>query len=193
MRLSLTKTCSIAAAILSLPLVVGCRKTETRELEMTQTTDDGVPVNQRILDEVNSAGVWFHAKKVRPIWATRVAQAQTVETLEGSETVREGDYLCRGVQNEIWPQTAEKLQQKYDATDTADEEGWRQYRPKPDAKGVMAAQIDHPFSVQAAWGELSGKAGDYLVKSFEDRDVDYPEDVWIVDRGLFAATYEKVD
>jgi hypothetical protein len=151
-----------------------------------------ISANKGILDEINAAGVWFRAKKVCPIWVKEVKENQTVDTLEGSETVEAGDYLCRGAAQEIWPQSAGSLHKKYDPTDESDAEGWRKYIPKPDAKGVMAAQIDHPFQVQATWGELSGKSGDYLVKNYDDKDSDYPEDVWIVDRDLFTATYEPV-
>lgn len=38
----------------------------------------------------------------------------------------------------------------------------------------------------------AGKAGDYLVKNYTDRDVAYPPDVWIVDQTLFKATYQTV-
>jgi hypothetical protein len=30
------------------------------------------PVNAEILDEINQANAWFHAKKIRPIWAKRL-------------------------------------------------------------------------------------------------------------------------
>lgn len=49
------------------------------------------------------------------------------------------------------------------------------------------------FSVIAQWGTLTGKPGDYLVKDFFDREVAYPEDIWIVDAQLFDATYEIVN
>ena len=84
----------------------------------------------------------------------------------------------------------EKLLAKYTATDTVDEQGWTLYEPRPDAAGVMAAPVSHAFALQATWGTLSGKAGDMLVKSYADRDVDYPADVWIVDQALFQATYD---
>ncbi|MAD79454.1 MAG: hypothetical protein CMJ50_01240 [Planctomycetaceae bacterium] len=155
-------------------------------------TNDGVSPNQELLDEVNAAGTWFHAKKVRPIWAKSVDKQQTVKTIEGEETVSAGDFLCRGEIGEIWPQTAAKLQQKYNATGEVDNDGWEKYVPNPDAKGVWAAQLDHTFQVHASWGVLSGKPGDYLVKGYDDTDVDYPEDIWIVDKDLFGATYEKV-
>lgn len=149
--------------------------------------------NIAILDEVNQAGTWFLAKKTRPIWAKRAERDQTVETLEGAEQVNVGDFLCRGEAGDVWPQTAERLQAKYMATDEMSEDGWRKYVPHPDAKGVMAAQVDHPFVVNSAWGELSGKAGDYIVKNYEDHNASYPRDVWIVDRRLFQDTYEPVD
>ena len=56
----------------------------------------------------------------------------------------------------------------------------------------MAAQVQHAFTVHAKWGVLSAKSGDYIVKNFIDRDVAYPDDVWIVDQKLFQATYQAV-
>ena len=50
----------------------------------------------------------------------------------------------------------------------------------------MATQIDHPFEVQATWGQ----PGDFLLKNFSDRDIASPDDVWIVDQSLFQQTYE---
>jgi hypothetical protein len=148
--------------------------------------------NKEILDEINRAQVWFHARKTRPIWARKVDLDQTVETLEGRESVKAGDYLCRGEAGDTWPQKAQSLEAKYVRTDIVTADGWRKYEPRPDAEGVMAAQVKHPFRVQAQWGQLTGKAGDYVVKNFRDREVAYPEDVWIVDQALFRATYEPV-
>ena len=149
--------------------------------------------NQPLLDEVNQAGLWFHAKKTRPIWTREVERDETVETLEGTEHVSAGNVLCRGEAGELWPQTAERLASQYVATGTVDQDGWQQNTPHPDAQGVLAAPVDHPFSVEAAWGRLTGKPGDFLVKNFADQDIAYPQDVWIVDRQLFAATYKPVE
>jgi hypothetical protein len=148
--------------------------------------------NEAILNEVNGAGQWFHAKKTRPIWVRLLEQEETVKTLEGEEQVPAGNYLCRGEAGDIWPQKEERLTAKYNLTDDTDEHGWRKCLPKPDAAGVMAAQVPHAFQVQAKWGQLSGKPGDFIVKNYEDRDTDHPEDVWVVDQGLFQATYERV-
>lgn len=151
-----------------------------------------VSPNQTLLDEVNGADGWFHAKKTRPIWARQAAEDQTLTTLEGEEAVSAGDYLCRGEAGDVWPQKEEKLLAKYQATDTV-EDGWRFYTPNPDSMGVMAARVDHTFTIEATWGTLSGKSGDFAVKSFEDSAVAYPEDVWIVDQALFRATYARVE
>ena len=59
--------------------------------------------------------------------------------------------------------------------------------------GVMAARVEHPFQVKTTWGDLSGTDGDYLVKNYNDKDVEYPDDVWIVSKEIFAATYTQVD
>ena len=146
--------------------------------------------NQILLDEVNRADLWFHAKKVRPIWAKQVDADQTVETLEGTETVKAGDYLCRGEIGEIWPQSASSLHKKYVPTDEI-ADGWTKFTPNPDGKGVFAAKVDHAFSVHASWGELSGKSGDFVVKNYDDGDKAFPVDVWIVDAALFEATYAR--
>jgi hypothetical protein len=148
--------------------------------------------NVAILDEINAARTWFHAKKVRPIWVKQLEHDQTVKTLEGIETVKAGDYLCRGEAGDIWPQKAKSLESKYTKTQETDAEGWSKYVPRPDAQGVLAAQVAHAFQVHAKWGVLTGKPGDYIVKNYADRDVAYPTDVWIVDRALFKATYQAV-
>lgn len=170
----------------------GCTPTQDMENDMSDPAPTAESPNRNLLDEANAANLWFHAKKVKPIWAKQVEEDQTVQTMEGQEQVEAGDFLCRGVADEIWPQSKDKLEKKYDSTDEVDDDGWRKYVPKPDAEGVMAAQIDHPFQVEASWGKLEGKANDFLVKNFADRNEPYPDDVWVVDAKLFEATYEKV-
>ena len=108
------------------------------------------------------------------------------------EQVAAGHYLCRGEAGDIWPQTEETLLKRYTATDEVTDDGWRKYQSPPDAQGVMATPIDHPFEVHAAWGTLRGKAGDYLLKNYQDRETAYPADVWVVDRALFGETYAAV-
>ncbi len=150
-------------------------------------TDDA---NRTLLEEVNSAGLWFRATKTKPIWVKRLETTQRVTTLEGEEEVPAGAYLCRGEAGDIWPQSAERLLSKYVAAGETSADGWQKYLPDPDSPGVWAAKIKHPFDVQASWGRLHGKAGDYLVKDVDDDRESDPSDVWIVDAQLFSATYE---
>ena len=56
----------------------------------------------------------------------------------------------------------------------------------------MVTPIDHTFEDQATWGQLSGKAGEFLLKNFSDRESASPDDVWIVDQTLFRQMYEVV-
>lgn len=149
--------------------------------------------NKAILAEANNGRLWFRARKSRPIWAKKLDQPQEIQTIEGTEQVPAGTFLCRGDAGDIWPQAHARLADKYEAVDEIDADGWQKYRPRPDDQGVMAAQIPHAFAVQAQWGELRGKPGDYLIKNYEDRNVAHPDDVWIVDQQLFAATYERVN
>ena len=152
----------------------------------------GVNANQELLDEVSRARTWFHAKKTRPIWAKRVDIEQRVKTLEGEEDVPAGSFLCRGEAGDIWPQTEKRLFAKYLAVGDSDSEGWTKFEPHPDNTGVLAAAVSQSFEVRANWGWLRGNAGDYVVKNYDDRDVAYPADVWIVARSLFEATYERI-
>ena len=104
--------------------------------------------------------------------------------------MQQAHHLCRGAAGEFWPQSAERLNEKYDKTEEVDEDGFRKFLPKSE---VMAAQVDHPFQVKTTWGDLEGKPGDFILKSFDDKDVEHPDDVWIVDKKLFADTYEKIE
>jgi hypothetical protein len=153
---------------------------------------DAASFNAAVLDEVNRSGKWFHARKTHPIWVKAVERDQTVQTLEGKVQVAAGDLLCRGVGGELWPQKPAAVAKKYSPAEEVDAEGWRKHVPQPDVEGVMAAQVDHPFAVMASWGRLKGKAGDFVVKNFRDRDTELPDDVWIVDQGLFHETYQAV-
>lgn len=147
--------------------------------------------NELLLKQVCNSTGWFHAKKTRPIWARRVVSRETVTTLEGTEQVDVGQYLCRGEAGDIWPQTEKDLLRRYTIVPGTDSDGWQKYIPHPDAAGVIAIQMERPFQVIAAWGTLHGKAGDFLLKNFEDRDNPNPIDLWLVDQRLFCETYER--
>ena len=140
-------------------------------------------LNNLLIPEI--AARMFATRKTKPIFAQRVEDACEVETLEGRLHAGPDDYLCRGIVGEQWPQKESKLFEKYVPSGQFDEAGWQRFDPKPDSEAVEATQVDHPFRVIAHWGELTGKANDYVVRSKSD-----PTDVWIVDYAIFEASYE---
>lgn len=150
--------------------------------------------NRVLLEAANERGEWFEARKTQGLWAKRLDDDTTVETKEGPLEAKAGDYLCRGVEGELWPQSEASLEKKYTATDRVDEEGFRYFDVKdtPDTH-VMAAPIrEGAVSLSTAWGEMTGETGDLLVKRVEEREVALPEDVWIVTKGVFEKTYTTV-
>jgi len=151
--------------------------------------------NTELLEQVNKSNSWLHYKKTKPLWARELKTSETVGTLEGKITYNAGDFLCKGPSEDMWGQKAESLYKKYvQAPDSKpDEEGWQKFLSKADAVGVMAVSIDHDFAVEhQVWGTFHGKAGSYLVKSYDYKDTEFPEDMWIVNQKIFESTYEKV-
>lgn len=126
----------------------------------------------------------FLARKTKPLWAKKATQPQAVVSLEGRQQMQADDYLCRGIEDEIWPQKADKLTEKYTRSDEWDAHGFQRFDPKPGAAPVQAARVASAFRVHAQWGELAGKANDYVVRSSTD-----PTDIWIVDKAIFEASY----
>ena len=149
-------------------------------------------VNTPLLDEINGAGNWFRAKRKRPVWAKRIDCATDVETMEGVIAANTGDYLCRGELGEFWPQPSENLLCNYDATKTVDGDGFRLFLPARSQPGVLAVQMKRKFTIQTKEGILNGKVGDYVLKSFADRDIEYPLDLRIVDSKVFRKTYQRL-
>jgi hypothetical protein len=151
--------------------------------------------NMNLLNQANTSNLWLHYKKTKPVLAKELKASETIETHEGEITYNAGDYLCKGPSGDIWGQKADSLFKKYGPArgSKPDKDGWQEFLPKPEASGVMAAQIDHDFSVEhPSWGTFYGKAGGYLVKSYEDKDTEFPEDIWIVKKEIFESTYERV-
>ncbi len=134
---------------------------------------------------------WFYAKKQARVLARRATDVEIVESLEGPVKAKRGDYVCRGIQGELWVQSAESLNRRYDRSNKTDGD-WQVFLPREEASVVAAVQMDKEFQVEARWGTLTGKAGDYLLIWAEEEESDNPTDVWIVDKTLFEATYRRV-
>lgn len=157
---------------------------------MVDSDSAASPEAEGLLDGFTPAE-WFRARKVRPVWGRLQASAGVVQTLEGPVRIEAGEYLCRGEIDEIWPQTASELQQRYYPTGTLSEDGWQQFLPRPDAPGVLASQIHQAFRVHSRHGLLNGKAGDFLVRDDGSVAGGIP-DSWVVDRDVFLKTYERL-
>lgn len=106
----------------------------------------------------------------------------TIQTLEGPATFQPGDYLARGAKNEEWPVSKEHFDQVYQRVAPADADGFAIYL----AKDIREAhQMDKDFTVKRKNGDiLSGKKGDYLVRS--------DGNVRVVQRDIFENTHEPV-
>lgn len=131
----------------------------------------------------------FRARKTKPVWAILLTEAEEIQSLEDKKPkrVEAGNYKCRGIRGEYWPQSEKKLLETYNPSGEFDDQGFQRFDAKPDAPVVEAAQVDHAFRVVAQWGELNGKPNDYVVRSTTD-----PSDVWIVGQAIFEASYDRV-
>jgi len=126
--------------------------------------------------------------KTKSLWVKKIVSDQEVQTIEGLLSANAGDFLCRGIAGELWPQRAEKLREKYIPSGEIDSAGWERFAPKPGAAPVNAAKAEASFRVISRWGELFGKANDYVVCSTTD-----PTDIWIVDGAIFETSYRQCD
>ena len=126
-------------------------------------------------------------KKTKPVWAKILLVDQEISTLEGPEKATAGDYLCRGIHGEVWPQGQEKFLSKYSPSGEFDNEAWQRFDPKPDMPLVSAEQVKHAFELESRWGAMKGKRGDYIVRSLSD-----DTDIWVVDKKIFEQSYVAV-
>lgn len=143
-----------------------------------------------MIAEINRLSGWFPAVKSAPVWAKPAEGEQTLSTREGSVTVDAGDLICRGPLGDMWSQSPERFSERYLPTDEVDDHSFRKYLPDPGKSRVFAARIDHDFEVSTSRGILSGKGGDYVLKSAEDENTEFP-DAWVVGAEIFDATYRK--
>jgi hypothetical protein len=125
-----------------------------------------------------------------------------------AQAAREGYWLCVGVAGEPWFQAPEKVLAKYDLEREevkhfdfdARSQTYQVYRPKPDVQ-LWAAQVVDPsvegFYIKPNYDPerpLYSPAGGYVVKEHVDDPYrDAPDDVWLVQQGLFESTYEEAE
>ena len=122
-------------------------------------------------------------KGVKEVWKEATGKIK-VETKEGIVDAPESPVICKGADDEVWPQKKSDLEKKYVKTDEVDKDGWTTWKISK-KEVVKVKKVPFEFSVNTSWGEkLTGKKGDYLVIKSE-------EDMWIVDEKLFEKTYKE--
>ena len=158
--------------------------------------------NYTVLIAADKIG-WKKARKTKEIFARKLEKDVIVPAIEGPENAKKGDWLCMGIDGELWPQNELTLLKKYDKlapvkktlkVKYADGEeisynDFYVFKPKLE-KEKMFVQIPNSFVVHASWGVLNGKKGDYLCKWFDDGLDPDLQDVWIVDKDIFKRTHE---
>jgi hypothetical protein len=154
---------------------------------------------------------WRVARKTKPIWARPVAPGELGKEFQTADHAVEratADHsLCVGVAGEPWFQQPDKVEAKYERAgserrqfsfdDTARD--YERFTPREGSRN-WAAQIDDAgiegFYVQPNYptdGPLYSPRGGYVVKDYVDDPYDgNPDDVWLVQQGLFESTYDIV-
>ncbi|MGO9467989.1 MAG: hypothetical protein ACLQIB_46775 [Isosphaeraceae bacterium] len=154
---------------------------------------------------------WRWARKTKPIWARAVLAEELGKKFQTADhavqKARAGYWLCAGVAGEPWFQSLEKIEGKYEAageevkTFGFDEKPrtYRIFKPKATTRNWVA-QIKGPgivgFFIRPNYDParpLYSPAGGYVVR--DDVKNPYqakPDDVWLVQQGLFESTYELI-
>jgi hypothetical protein len=104
-----------------------------------------------------------------------------IATKEGDVPCEIGDYLARGISDEEWPIPAHFFMTNYQRISEPDTAGFCAYQ----ALGTRQAfQMHTNFAIQYSHDTiLTGKAGDYLVRSGEQ--------VWITEGSIFEHSYKR--
>jgi hypothetical protein len=202
-----TSLLSGAVALAALLMIAGCEGRPTPAPEGPRRL-----THEETLQWVADHRAWRLARKTKPIWVRPVEPAEVGKEFETADHVAEparaGYWLCVGVAGEPWFQAPDKVTAKYDLAgeevrrfgfDTADRT-YRVYRPNGDVRN-WAAQVAGPgiegFSIRPNYSPdrpLYSPAGGYVVRDGAGNPYhDPPDDVWLVQQGLFESTYEFVD
>lgn len=158
-------------------------------------------IPKEILDKQN----WKRASKTKEIWAKPMSSLVIdkdfttkllLETLEGTQSLKDNSIVCLGASKDVWQQEEKKLFAKYNVVGI--EEGWWICKPKPDNEvdciqinEILISDGSKKFEIVGLWGKESkfgplqfGVLGDYVCRNIEDLS-----DIWIVKNFLFRSTY----
>ncbi len=121
--------------------------------------------------------------RARPLTEKDYQQREgVIATKEGRVSFEVGDYLARGISDEEWPIPGHFFVTNYKSISEPNAEGFCSYH----ALGTrQALQMRTKFTIQYNRDTiLTGKAGDYLVRSGEK--------VWITEGSIFEHSYKRV-
>lgn len=177
-------------------------KPETRMKKLT---------HEEALKWIQDHQAWRLARKTKPIWARLVTPEEVGKEFLTADHVRqlakEGFWLCVGIAGEPWFQSLEKIKDKYEDrgeekrrfTFDAAERSYHVFQPRSEVQNWVA-QIKGPdiegFFIKPNYDPtrpLYSPAGGYVVTNrVPDPYKGNPDDVWLVQEGLFQSTYEVV-
>jgi hypothetical protein len=118
-----------------------------------------------------------------------------IPTLEGSQVLVDEALMmvCRGVNKELWQQPLNRITKVYDVPANCDFSMWNHCPAKPNAPEVEFMVNTEFTHIRGKWGSShpvlgeniqTCEIGDMICRSLEDKD-----DMWVVRRKLFDATY----
>ena len=114
-----------------------------------------------------------------------ITSGKTVDTLEGTQKIKKGDVICKGVDGELWTMSKKRLEDKFDGPgDCLCGKDWKMWTPKKEKTVVLAEKQTEKGKIKT----FEYKKGDYILK-----DVDNEDDVWVTDGKIFNKTYKKYD
>ena len=118
-----------------------------------------------------------------------------IPTLEGSQDLVDKSLMmvCRGVNRELWQQPLDRIKKVYDVPANYDFSIWTHCPALPDAPEVEFMVNDEFTHIRGKWGSnhpvfgeniQTCEIGDMICRSLQDHN-----DMWVVRRKLFDATY----
>lgn len=122
-----------------------------------------------------------YVKKPVEVKIEKVTESRRITTLEGTQDIQPGQYLCTGVKGEQYA-FGENVFAEYLPSLTR--EGYY-FKPTAQQSPVWAFKLGQPIEVFRPGWQHRGKAGDYFV-------VKSDTDQYVVDAEVFEATYQGV-
>jgi hypothetical protein len=196
---------ALSGSLTSLAAPAQASKPKTPEVRGRKLSHD------ETLRWVTSHKAWRQARKTKPIWARVVGPEEVGKEYQTAdhavEKARAGYWLCVGVAGEPWFQTLEKIEGKYEPAGEvvktfgfdAKPTRYRIFTPKATTRNWVA-QVEGPgiagFFIRPNYDPehpLYSPSGGYVVRDYvKDPYQAKPDDVWLVQQGLFESTYELI-